>query len=1006
MLADLPWFTVKPGLFSPTLAYSHQVALPFAPTLPRRSFTVVVAVLAFLYMASWPGAALRATAVELVAPAIPKEIVGREGVLDVVVHDRNGIVHGARVHAFAILDGRAYAAGDALTDRQGRAALRDLPPAEHWVVAETAGRSRASQMVVVVAGARRLDLELGEEHRLEVEVKDEAGAAVVGAELEVRASDPFPLGARTGSDGKASVGRLGDGPFSLVARAPGYEEIAKRNLPEGKVVTIVLGKQSALAVDVVDEDGRPVPAARVLVASPGLGGTRAAETNHDGHVRIAGLDRGSYALRAVSGTRIAPIELGLVLEKGEEKSITLTLRPGRMVPIHVVDGATEDDVKDARVTLAEGGISPFPIEGVTDRKGRIALGPISPGPATVSARAEGFVPKPAVQVGDGETRIALARGGILLGSIRDARGYAVDGATIRIVGTDLEGMPIDEDPSRWSFREAHFDAQLLGPSPLVPAGELGVMPGPVPAIPHGPALGLAFGGATTTTTSAPMDAWVSSRDGTFRAQPVTPGRVRALVHHPQFVEALSEIVSLASSQEAHVDIVLQRGGSLEGRVADSRGRGVAGAHVTALATRGSSEHTTRSGSDGSFAFASLPDAITLLVSRDEDPTTIAARVEVSVPEAGKKTIEVALPEPRPPLPVRVTDAHGGGIEAAQVSAVSLEAGEALRTTSFTDARGRAELLGGRGIALRVEVRAPGRAARVVFTTASSAELAVELPPADSLAGEVMTHRRDPIANADVSVQTEAGVRHARTDKDGAFVLGDLASGPVRVRVHAVGHAPDERAVVVVDKGGRKPTDLGRIELAEEGAVEGTVVDGRGDPVPGARVAKDAVATYVPVGGGLGGMATADGRGHFHLGELADGFVILEAFAADIGRARSSSVRVIAGRTTDGVKIVIARGEPGAKEPLATGGVAVTLGETVAGLEPSEVVIVTVSEGSEAERGGLAPNDVVVAIVGAKPANVVDARARLSGPLHDDVLVSVRRGDRVIPLRIAREAVRR
>ena len=74
---------------------------------------------------------------------------------------------------------------------------------------------------------------------------------------------------------------------------------------------------------------------------------------------------------------------------------------------------------------------------------------------------------------------------------------------------------------------------------------------------------------------------------------------------------------------------------------------------------------TRSGTDGSFAFASLPDAVTILVARDEDVTTIAARVEVAVPEAGKKTIEITLPEPRPPLPVKVTDHRGRAIEAAR-----------------------------------------------------------------------------------------------------------------------------------------------------------------------------------------------------------------------------------------------------------------------------------------------------------------------------------------------------
>ena len=36
-------------------------------------------------------------------------------------------------------------------------------------------------------------------------------------------------------------------------------------------------------------------------------------------------------------------------------------------------------------------------------------------------------------------------------------------------------MPIDEDPQRASFRDAHFTSALAGPRPLVPAGELGVM---------------------------------------------------------------------------------------------------------------------------------------------------------------------------------------------------------------------------------------------------------------------------------------------------------------------------------------------------------------------------------------------------------------------------------------------------------------------------------------------------------------------------------------------------
>ncbi len=971
---------------------------------------IVLALVGLVYVAGWPGTALHARIehAELVAPAIPPAITGRDGVLDVVVWTagRERPLPGAHVKAFAILDGRAHAAGDAVADREGRATLRALPQAEHWIVAEHPGRARASQMVVVVAGARRLDLELGLEHTLDVEVKNERGAPIEHAVLEVRGSDPFPVGARTDAGGRAAVGRLGDGPYTVVAHAPGFEEVTKRRVREGEPLVIVLGKQGALVVEVVDGAGAPAHGARVLVGSPTLGATRVAETGNDGKVRIAGLDSGSYALRAVSGSQVSPIELGIAIARGEERDVKLTLAPGRMIAVHVVDGTSDDDVREARVTLAESGLSPFPSDGVTDKRGRVVLGPISVGPATLSARADGFVPKPVVAVDDGaaEAKIALARGGTIVGKITDARGYAVDGATIRIIGTDLEGMPVDEDPTRWSFREAHFEAQLKGPSPLVPAGELGVMPGPVPAIPHGTfgSSGLSFAGMPSAPAAEP---WVTTRDGTFRAMPVTPGRLRVLVHHPQYVEAMSDVVLVESTKEVRVDVVLMRGGSLEGHVVDARGRPIGGAHVTALATRGSLEHMTRSGTDGSFAFAALPEMVTVLVSRDEDATTIAARVDVTIPEAGRKTIEITLPEPRPALAVRVTDRRGG-IEGAQVSAVSLDASESLRVTAFSDARGRAELIGARGVAARVEVQAPGHAPRVVVTTADTPELAVELSVAESVTGEVTTRRRDALAGADVTLQTDSGVRHARTNRDGSFVIGEVPAGPARLRVRMPGRAPEERAIVIEDRGGRKPTELPRIELVDEGVVEGIVVDARGDPIAGARVAKDAVPTYLPVGAVPTGMAVTDAKGHFRLGELAEGTIALEAYAADVGRTRANDVRVVAGRTTNDVKIVVTRDEASAKEPMATGGVAITLGETEPGAEGPEVVVVAVSESSEAERGGLAVGDVIAEVGGAAVASIGEARRRLSGPIRDDVLVKVRRGDRVVVLRIAREAVRR
>lgn len=972
------------------------------------------ALVALLYVATWPGASLRSLTVDLVPVVlpVPDSIRERDGALDVVVRAAGGgPLSGAEVRAYAILDGRAFDAGHATTDDEGVAKLASLPRAEHWVVAEAKGRARASQMVVVVAGARRLDLELGPEHVLEVRVRTETGEPVASAELEVRGGDPFPVGARTDEKGVARVGRLGEGPFVVVARAPGFEEVTRRRVPEGEPLVLTLGRNGAIVARVVSERGEPVAGARVLVASPSLFPARVAETTKEGIVRLGGLTAGSYALRAVKGQLVSAIEIGVPIAKGEEKDVLLRLLPGAMITAHVVDATTRDGIRDARVTLVEGGLSPFPMEGVADRQGKVVLGPFAPGGVTLSARADGFVARGAVKVDDpapASVEVPLLRGGAVVGRVVDARGFPVDGATIRIVGTDLDGMPVDEEPSARSFREAHFQTALAGPSPLVPAGDLGVMPGPVPPIPHGPApgAGLAFA-SPGARLGGEAEPWVSARDGTFKCTPVTPGRVRALVRHPQYVEAMSEVVQLVPEGEAKVTVVLQRGGVLEGKVVDTRGRPVASAHVTLLATRGSLERVARTGTDGSFAFASVPDALTVLVSRDEDVTQTAARLEVSVPEGGRRSVEITLPEPRPALPVRIQDDRRRGIDAAQVSAVSLDPHEGVRVTAFTDARGEAQLAGARGLALRVEVRAPGRAVKVIVTTADTATIDVELPPAESVTGEIWANRRETIEGAEVVLQTETGARTARTNKDGAFTIGDLAPGPARLRVRAKGRASLEKTIQVEARGGRRATELGKLELAEAGIVEGTVVDGRGDPVPGARVARDSVPTYLPVGASVSGMATCDARGAFHLEDLAEGTVTLEAYAPDVGRARVSGVRVVSGRTTDRVRIVLVREGGSSSEPLATGGVAVTLGEAAGGEEGgAEVVVAAVAEGSEAERGGLLVNDVLLEVAGVRVRTMTDARARLGGPVHDDVVLRVRRGDRVIVLRVAREQVRR
>jgi hypothetical protein len=165
-----------------------------------------------------------------------------------------------------------------------------------------------------------------------------------------------------------------------------------------------------------------------------------------------------------------------------------------------------------------------------------------------------------------------------------------------------------------------------------------------------------------------------------------------------------------------------------------------------------------------------------------------------------------------------------------------------------------------------------------------------------------------------------------------------------------------------------------------------------------------VPTYVPATSHDASYAVTDARGRFRLGGLGDGTFTIEAYAPDVGRGRAEGVRVMAGRTTGDVSVRLASEGEKAVEPASSGGVAVTLGELSG--EPVLVVLVGVADGSEAERAGLAKGDVITEVDGTAVRSMVDARARLSGPLGVDVVVTRVRGDVTEAVRVPREAVRR
>jgi C-terminal processing protease CtpA/Prc len=151
------------------------------------------------------------------------------------------------------------------------------------------------------------------------------------------------------------------------------------------------------------------------------------------------------------------------------------------------------------------------------------------------------------------------------------------------------------------------------------------------------------------------------------------------------------------------------------------------------------------------------------------------------------------------------------------------------------------------------------------------------------------------------------------------------------------------------------------------------------------------------------VVATDREGRFKLGGLPEGKVALEAYFTDLGRGRAEEVVVRAGRTTDRVKIALSGGATSAREPKGAGSLAVTLGE-----RSGAVVVVLVPAGSEAEAAGIEPGDEITSVDGHDVRSIEAARRRLTGPLGEDVIVTLRREDdgASTTLRVRRERVRR
>jgi protocatechuate 3,4-dioxygenase beta subunit len=353
------------------------------------------------------------------------------------------------------------------------------------------------------------------------------------------------------------------------------------------------------------------------------------------------------------------------------------------------------------------------------------------------------------------------------------------------------------------------------------------------------------------------------------------GMVDVVAGAPGFVRAEGRAPAAGSDGDSRLDLVLLRGRRVSGRVLDAAtGLGLAGATFPdvydALAP-------PPSGPGGAFELTLDPASSTLDARA---PGYGAARVALEAGGRDLTDVELRLP-PHVTYTGTVLDERGAPLADAEVFA---DPGERARST----ADGSFAVLGAEGSAATVclVARAGERTPGVALVNGSRRDgysLALGAPA--PLVGRVLDEQGAAVAGAVVTINMSGGPTWHRggnplaalvgrylpllrtsTDAEGRFRVTGLPTGTYDVSARTHAHPGAWVRVRAEVTPGAAPTEVVLV-LRPGHLIAGTVRDGRGEPVVGARVSLHSGRDY-------SAWTEADGEGRFRHEGLPPGNVAL------------------------------------------------------------------------------------------------------------------------------------
>lgn len=475
------------------------------------------------------------------------------------------------------------------TDAQGRFRFEHLAGVSFSVWARAPGLGSALRERA--APGEPVELFLPPARSLGGQVVGEAGQGLAGARVyAVSRKVPLSAEAVAGADGSFTLKDLGEGPFYVLASAPGYLPTVEPLVEAGtRPVSLRLEPTRTLEVHVTRK-GVPM-AATVRLKADHLARELQAE---GGVARFEQLYPDELVVSAEAG-RLAAVPRTLTLSERVTR-VNLELEEAGALLVTVVDEAGQP-VPSPELVLSTG--RGRPVRSLKLSNGALGqFGALAVGDYVLEGHAKGFrdaqLP---VRIKPGETalELELTRATIITGQVLDPYGRPAPHVSVLVQPTgdtqsaDEEGRFTVAVPtpglyvlhahhSQWGGGEVKVTAPADGVAlNLEPLAALEVTVQSEGHRVEGADVVMVVdkeGIFRSDTSSGP--------DGVVPMRGLPPGTYSVLVTHPDYLSSEPQKVTVEDGQTQHLTVTLAPGASLRGEVVDTRGAPVAGAAVSAL----------------------------------------------------------------------------------------------------------------------------------------------------------------------------------------------------------------------------------------------------------------------------------------------------------------------------------------------------------------------------------------------------------------------------------------